>query len=303
MFTIPDTFTKRMHELYGMQGEAWSEALPSLIADCANRFGFSPETPFSNLSYNFVLRAKLSDGKPAVLKSSFLKDELSREVSVLRAYEGRGAIRVLDADEDWGMALLEGADPGTPLSAITDDAMATDIFCQVFHRLHLPVPTGSVYPSMKQYFAAIERYRERFDDGNAAAPLPESWVENAEECLVYLIMTTTENLLLHGDLHHDNILRQGEKQWVVIDPKGIIGDIHFDTIQYLLNYMDRGGDREQVLRGRIALMADRLGLDPRRIAMWGVVRGVLEACWTIEGGGTDWHRGIQLTELFAKCLD
>lgn len=90
MFTIPDTFTKRMHELYGMQGEAWSEALPSLIADCANRFGFSPETPFSNLSYNFVLRAKLSDGKPAVLKSSFLKDELSREVSVLRAYEGRG---------------------------------------------------------------------------------------------------------------------------------------------------------------------------------------------------------------------
>ena len=100
-------------------------------------------------------------------------------------------------------------------------------------------------------------------------------MENAEERLEYLIATTSENLLLHGDLHHDNILRQGEEKWAVIDPKGIIGDIHFDTIQYLLNYEDRGGDCEQVLRNRIANMADRLGLDPRRIAMWGVARGVL----------------------------
>lgn len=303
MIVIPETFIERMHELYGKQGVAWSEALPGLITDCASRFDFSPKAPFSNLSYNFVLRAKRSDGKPTVLKSSFMKDELSREISVLRAYEGRGAVHVLDADEEWGMALLEGADPGTPLSTIEDNASATDIFCEVFRRLHLPAPTGSLYPSMKQHFAAIERYRERFDDVNTAAPLPESWVENAEECLAYLITTTRENLLLHGDLHHENILRQGEEQWVVIDPKGIIGDIHFDTIQYLLNYVDRGGDCEQVLRDRIAIIADRLGLDPRRIAMWGVARGVLEACWTIEDGGTDWHRGIQITERFAKCLD
>ncbi|GIP19737.1 aminoglycoside phosphotransferase family protein [Paenibacillus sp. J22TS3] len=303
MIVIPDTFIERINELYGEQGVAWSEALPGLLNDYASRFDFTPESPFPNLTYNFVLRAKLNGGKPVVLKSSFMKDELSREVSVLRAYQGRGAIHVLDADEELGMVLLEGANPGTPLSTIEDDERATDIFCKVFRRLHLPAPTGSLYPSIRQHFAAIERYRERFDDVNIAAPLPESWVENAEECLAYLITTTIENHLLHGDLHHDNILRQGEEQWVVIDPKGLIGDIHFDTIQYLLNYEDRGGDCEQVLRGRIAIMADRLGLDPRRIAMWGVARGVLEACWTIENGGTDWHRGIQITERFAKCLD
>lgn len=303
MIVIPKKFIARMHELYGEEGVAWSETLPGLIADYANRFEFSPEAPFSNLSYNFVLRAKRSGGKPVVFKSSFLKDELSREVSVLRAYEGRGAIHVLDADEGKGVALLEGADPGTPLSSIEEDARATDIFCEVFRRLHLPAPAGSLFPSIKQHFAAIERYRERFDAMNAAAPLPESWVENAEECLAYLVSTTNENFLLHGDLHHDNILRHGEEQWAVIDPKGIIGDIHFDTIQYLLNYEDRDGDCEQVLRRRIAIMADSLGLDHRRISMWGVARGVLEACWTIEDGGTDWHRGILITERFARCLD
>ncbi|WP_171681561.1 aminoglycoside phosphotransferase family protein [Paenibacillus planticolens] len=303
MIVIPDTFIKRMQELHGEQGVAWSEALPRLIDECANRFNFNPQDPFPNLSYNFVLRATRSDGKRVVLKSSFMKGELSREVSVLRAFEGRGVIHVLDADEDWGVVLLEGAEPGMPLSTIEKDALATDIFCQVFRRLHLSPPTGSLYPSMKQHFAAIERYRDRFTDMNVDGPLPPSWVENAEECLEYLIATTSENFLLHGDLHHDNILRQGEEKWAVIDPKGIVGDIHFDTIQYLLNYENRGGDCELVLRDRIAIMADRLGLDPRRIAMWGVARGVLEACWTIEDGGTDWHRGIQITERFAKFLD
>ncbi|RAP75686.1 aminoglycoside phosphotransferase family protein [Paenibacillus montanisoli] len=302
MIVIPEPFVERMRELHGEQGVGWSKALPGLIKDCASRFDFRPEEPFSNLSYNFVLRAKLSDGKPAVLKLSFMKDELSREVHALRAFEGRGAVHVLEADEEMGVALLEGVNPGTPLSAIEDDTHATEIFCNVFRRLHLPAPSGQLYPIMKQHFAAIERYRERFDDADLTAPLPESWVENAEECLSYLISTTSENLLLHGDLHHENIIRQGEEQWAVIDPKGIIGDIHFDTIQYLLNYEDRGGDCEQVLRRRIAIMAEELGLDPRRIAMWGVVRGVLEACWTIEDGGSDWHRGIQITERFAQCL-
>ncbi|WP_217597720.1 aminoglycoside phosphotransferase family protein [Cohnella sp. GbtcB17] len=303
MFAIPDTFRKRMHELHGEEGAAWTEALPGLVREFAQRFGFVPEQPFSNLSYNFLLRAKRSDGHPVVLKASFMKEELSREIKVLRAYEGRGTIRVLDEDEDRGAALLECVEPGTPLSAIEDDAAATEIFCEVFNGLQHSAPTDAGYHSMKRHFAGIERYRERQSGGESEAPLPESWLENAEECLAYLISTTSENVLLHGDLHHENILLRGESQWAVIDPKGVVGDIHFETIQYLLNYEDRGGDREQVLHNRIAIMADRLDLDRRRIAMWGVARGVLDACWTIEDGGTDWQRGIGISERFAKYLN
>ncbi|MFD2329423.1 aminoglycoside phosphotransferase family protein [Cohnella sp. GCM10020058] len=302
MMEIPQPFIDRMSELHGEEGVAWCTTLPGLIAEHASRLGFIPETPFPDLTYNFVLRVRRTDGKPAVLKCSFMKEELAREVSVLRDYEGRGAIRVLEADEETGVVLLESANPGKPLSSMEDDSQATAIFCEVFRRLQLPATAGKPYPSIKQHFAAIERYRERYDDDKRSAPLPESWVENAEECLQYLIATTSENVLLHGDLHHGNILRHGE-DWAVIDPKGIVGDIHFDTIQYLLNYEDQGGHRDQVLRNRIAIMADWLGLDPRRIAMWGVARGVLEATWTIEDGGTDWERGIQITERFSKCLD
>ncbi|WP_127589123.1 aminoglycoside phosphotransferase family protein [Paenibacillus koleovorans] len=306
MIEIPPAFLQRMHELHGEAGLAWAEALPGLIAECAARFDFRSVAPFPDLTWNFILLGKDAEDRSIVLKASFLKDELAREVRVLRAYAGHGGVRVLDADESWGVAVLEGVVPGTPLSTIEDDERATAVFCEVFRRLHSQdLPVDGVFPTLLQHFAAMERYRlKRVEDKPQETPLPEKWVETAEVYLADLLASTQEPLLLlHGDLHHYNLLLRGENQWMVIDPKGVVGDVHFETIQYLLNFEDRGGDRESLLLRRIAMMADRLGLDPQRIAMWGVARGVLEACWTLEDGGADWQKGIEITERFASVLD
>ncbi|QHW30931.1 phosphotransferase [Paenibacillus rhizovicinus] len=305
MAMVPSPFIARMRELRGEEGVSWTAGLPRLTDSCASRFGLVIEAPFSDLSWNYVLRARQADGSPVVLKCSMNKEELTKEMNVLRAYAGRGAVAVIDADEELGAAVMQSAEPGTQLADIEDDTLATEIFCSVFRRLHDTAESefkDMKLPSIKEHFAAIERYRERYSVQEAQAPLPESWVENAEECLAYLIASTEHNVLLHGDLHHYNILRQGDEDWAVIDPKGIIGDIHFDTIQYMLNYEDRGGTCEEVLERRIAIMTERLGLDPRRIGMWGVARGVLEACWSMESG-EDWHNGIRITERFAKWID
>lgn len=298
MTLVPGDFAMRMNDLYGQKGDTWSDALPGLLERCESRFGIRLESPFSNLSWNLILKATKVNGTPVVLKIGVLKEELSRESSALHAYAGRGAIEVLDTDDDLGALLLEHVDPGTPLSAIEDDEVATGIFCGVFKRLYCPM-SGGRYTSIKDHFSAIERYRDRVSDG-AVARLPEHLVQRAEYVLAYLISSTRESVLLHGDLHHDNILRQRESEWVVIDPKGVVGDRHFDTIQYLLNYVDRGGDSHTVLARRIAMITDRLSLDPRRIAMWGIARGILEACWSIEDGKTDWDKGVQIAERFAK---
>lgn len=106
-------------------------------------------------------------------------------------------------------------------------------------------------------------------------------------------------MLIHGDLHHENILQNGDGGWAVIDPKGIIGDVYFETIQYLLNYVDRDGDCDTVLSRRVAIISERLSLDRSRIARWGIARGVLEACWAVEGGA-DWKEGIDISERFTR---
>ncbi|MFD1675205.1 aminoglycoside phosphotransferase family protein [Alicyclobacillus fodiniaquatilis] len=301
MTLVPDNFKTRVRELYGQAGEDWLQALPQVLDQCQRRFGIRFEGPFENLSWNLILKAKLNDETPVVFKLAVLKEEVSKELRVLRAHAAHGAIRVIEADENLGALVLERAEPGTPLSTIENDDLATEIFTDVFRRLHGAPVNHDLYPSIKEHFKAIKRYYDR--SGALQGPLPTYWVKRAMQTLQHLNSTTKEPVLLHGDLHHDNILRQGIGNWVVIDPKGIVGDPHFDAIQFLLNYEDRGSDVDTLLYRRIVIISKHLDLDPHRIAMWGVARGILEACWILENGGSNWSEGIRITERFAKCLD
>ncbi len=203
----------------------------------------------------------------------------------------------MDFDGPLRALLLQRAVPGDPLSTVTDDDRATEIFCSVFRRLHQGSFTGT-HQSISEHFSAIARYQQmRVATGG---PLPLWWVDRAADYLTNLASSNGETELLHGDLHHDNILHDGG-EWVVIDPKGIIGDPHFDVIQYLLNYPGRGGDPEAVLARRMAMMTEQLTLDAQRIAMWGIAKGILDACWALEDGA-DWRSGLHTAERFERWL-
>lgn len=128
-----------------------------------------------------------------------------------------------------------------------------------------------------------------------------AWLVRALAYLNDLSASTHRPILLHGDLHHDNILRH-QHAWVVIDPKGIIGDLHFDVMQYLLKNPGRGGDAMRVLRRPVATIEDRLSLEKERIAMWGIAKGLLDACWALRDGG-DWRRGLHTAGRFERLRD
>ncbi|WP_020620753.1 aminoglycoside phosphotransferase family protein [Paenibacillus daejeonensis] len=300
MTRIPDHFLEKMVTIYGSDVEAWVQSLPKLISMCEKQFGIEVEAPFDNLSYNYIAHGKDRENRPIVLKLSFEKAALAQEMRTLTAFAGRGAVEVIEWNDQLGAAVLERALPGTPLSATLDDREATEVFCEVFRRLHRqPVAEVADFQTMREWFRALARYRTHF---GSAGPLPEHWIVRAEETLEDLLITTNEVVLLHGDLHHENMLQCGDHDWAVIDPKGIVGDIYFEVLQYLLNYVDRGGDCDTVLSRRVAIISERLSLDPKRIAQWGIARGVLDACWAVEDGA-DWKGGIEITERFAKLLD
>jgi len=286
-----------MVNIYGSRAEEWVRSLPDLISRSEAQFDIKLEAPFKNLSYNYIAHGKTGKGRPIVLKLSIEKKELAQEMQALNAFAGRGAVEVIERNDQLGAAVLEHVLPGTPLSAMLDDRASTEIFCEVLGRLRsLRVPEENDFHQMRRWFEAFVRYRNRF---GTEGPLSDHCLAGAEAILEELLATTTETALLHGDLHHDNILQTSEGDWAVIDPKGIIGDIHFETIQYLLNYIHRDGDSNTVLNRRVEMISQRLRLDRSRIARWGIARGVLEACWAIENGA-DWRLGIGISERFAK---
>ncbi|MFJ1627922.1 aminoglycoside phosphotransferase family protein [Marinilactibacillus psychrotolerans] len=298
MSKISEEFLEIMIKTYGKGVNDWVQKLPDLISECEHKFGIKIEKSFDNLSYNYVAEGT-KDDRSVVLKLSFLKEDLEKEVRVLKAFQGRSVVEVIEYDEVLGALLMEQVVPGNALTSVGNDQEEVEIFCQVFEDLHSPkLKVTDDYTSISRWFEGIKRYRKNYGSNGV---IKEAAIGRAEELLEGLVQTTEASVLIHGDLHQGNILRDHKGEWKVIDPKGIVGDIHFETIQYLLNHIDREGDPDKVLKRRIKQMSDCLNLDKYRIVKWGIVRGILEACWAIENGNSC-RNGLDIFERFNRLL-
>jgi streptomycin 6-kinase len=218
-FSIPRAFACRITEVHGAAGDAWLGRLPTIVTDCARRWSLRLDAPFQPLSYNYVAPVTRADGTPAVLKVGLPDPALRREAGALRLFDGRGAARLLAADLDRGALLLERLEPGEPLSALRADEAATTIAAQVMRQLWRPAPAEHAFPSVADWAAGLGDLRQRF--GGTSGLLPPALVDEAEALFADLIASMGEPVLLHGDLHHDNILTAGRHPWLAIDPKGL----------------------------------------------------------------------------------
>jgi streptomycin 6-kinase len=294
MNSVPDDFARTTVELYGDAGVAWIDHLPDLLAECEQRWSLTVGPPFVPLSYNYVASAIRADGTEVILKVGVPNPELRTEIAALHLYDGRGIARLLDADPDQGILLLERLQPGTPLANLDDDEEATHIAAQVMRQLWQPVPPEHPFPSVARWAAGLQRLRARY--GGTSGPLPSPLVEMAETLFDELIGSMAEPVLLHGDLHHWNILSAGREPWLALDPKGVVGEPGYEIGPLLLNPTLQPG---HVLARRIDQLAEELELDRERLRGWGLAHAVLSAWWTVEDHGHGWEEAITCAELLA----
>jgi len=119
---LPARFTRTIGATWGEPGRQWLSALPALLEDCARRWSLTLAPPFPNLTFNYVAPVALSDGTEAVLKVGVPNNELHAEAAALRAFDGRGSVRLLESDADAGVLLLERLRPGVVLTTLADEA-------------------------------------------------------------------------------------------------------------------------------------------------------------------------------------
>jgi len=201
---LPEDFAWRTIEMRGEAGRDWLARVPRLRDEAARRWSLTLGPAPSGLSYGYVCGAVDAYGVQVALKICFPDRELLTEVEALRVFDGHGVVRLLDADLDQGALLLERLEPGTPLSHVADDEEAISIAVKVMQQLWRPAPAGGDFPSDADWAAGLCRLRARFDGGTG--PLPRTLVEEAERLFNELLADQGEQVLLHGDLHQDNIL-------------------------------------------------------------------------------------------------
>lgn len=198
--------------IYGKRGEEWLAGLPCTIELLQQSWELSELKPFPNLSYSYLLKG-LQGKTPIVLKLSPDANLIDKEDRALKAFKGFGAIAVLRREE--GALLLEQAVPGDLLKNKLPQESRIEIVCKVMERLHqAPISSKEGFPAIEEWLAVIDKEWD----------LPKNHLERARKLKKKLVKKGSgRKVLLHGDLHQENILSQGTS-WVVIDPKGVIGD-------------------------------------------------------------------------------
>jgi len=160
--------------------------------------------------------------------------------------------------------------PGTPVSDLPDDE-ATIALARAMRSMWRPVPPGCGLPTVGQECAPLLT-----DVG-----LPAGLVLPARSTLADLLATAPQPVVLHGDLHHGNLLR-GPTGWVGIDPHGVTGDPSYDVGPLLLNPLP--AEVAHLVERRLDLLAEELAIDRGRLRQWGLVRAVLACTWSIADG-------------------
>ena len=297
MMKLPPHFTKTVSTTF-TGGTEWLARLPDLLAACERRWNLVIRPSPFTLSYNYVTAATLADGTEIVLKAGVPNRELRTEIAALRLYDGRGCVRLVDADPDQGVLLLERLHPGEMLTIVTDDDEATRLAAQVMQNLWRPLPAAHSFPSVADWANGLAELREEF--GGGTGPFDEGVVETAVSLFTDLLASSSEPVLLHGDLHHYNILSTGDG-WRVIDPKGVAGEPAYEVGALLRNpfTLFAEPDLKRITARRLDILAEMLALDRERLRQWSLAQAVLSAWWGYEDGGDpgDWQPTMRLAAV------
>lgn len=289
------------------EGAAWVSLLPGLVARSLDRWTLTAGAPFPSGSASWCAPVRAASGAELVLKISFPHDEARHEAAVLRAWGGRGAVRLVDHDvDDWAL-LLDRVHPGTPLRAARTPVLrrlaeAAD----VLRALHA-VPPPTVVPALGDVTAGLaDLLRSRVDASGVrvdpALLRDATAVLDAGTSVAAPGSTGAHGdpggpgraaVLLHGDLNPGNLLRRaassaGPAAWCAIDPKVLRGDPAYDPWPLLEQVGDpwRAPDPVRTLRDRTRLVATRAGLDAGAVAAWAVARSVEAALWEWQHAAT-----------------
>ena len=231
--------------------------------------------------------------QPVVLKVLRAPGDEWLAGNVIAAFRGRGMVRVLDCAE--GAMLLEEINPGVPLVDLTAagrDDEACVVFAQVLSSM-APDPAPAQVPTAADWGRGFERHAATVD-----TQIPPDLLSQAQEVYASLVATQKGPRLLHGDLHHENILLDAARGWLAVDPKGVIGELEFELGAWLRNplgYPDLFTQPSAIDR-RLERLCARLPIDPSRTLGWAFAQGILSAIWTVEDEGAirPDHAGLAL---------
>lgn len=247
----------------------WLDALPRLVADCAQEWSLELESPVDT-PHSLVVPARA-----VVLKLNAPSHlEADREADALERWDGRGAVRLVARDDERRALLLERCRPGTCLWDTDEDEVV--VMSELIPRLQVDVvgehPFALVADEADRWAETVPRWY-----AETGRPFERSLLDAALD--VYRTVDRSAARLVNQDLHGGNVLLAEREPWLAIDPKPLVGEREVEASGLLRNTDD-------ISRWLDALV--ELGFDRERARSWGVAHNLAWA-WDERRGWSAEH--------------
>lgn len=246
------------------------------IAPWLERWRLIPDGwPFQTVWTRSLLQPVRQDGRATMLKLAIYPEEV-RGAAVMAWWDGAGAAPVLAHE---GHALLmvraEGAEDLTRWVAEGRDDAATEVLCRGLARLHAPrgAPPPAGLIRLEDWFASVQRRQGQGEPFVRAHALAQA-----------LLAAPQDMRVLHGDMHHGNLLDFGRLGWLAVDPKGVVGERAYDYANIFRNPDMATPLSPGRLERQLDLVCRLAGLEPRRMLQWVCAHAVLSLAWCLEDG-------------------
>jgi len=248
-------------------GRAWLADLPTVVAGLAREWNLQIGAAFEGSNVSYVAPA-MRGSEHVVLKIQWPDDESRHEAEALRVWNGAGAVRLLAHDMERHALLIERCTPGTYLAAAPGvDALA--VLIDLLPRLWKAVgpPFKSLTEEAQEWAATLDA-----DWDAAGRPCERRLVDATAEFLDQIAKSQGEQVLVHQDLHGENVLAAEREPWLVIDPKPLAGEREF-SLAPIIRSFEFGHSQKEVVY-RLDRLSSELRLDRDRVRGWTIAQTI-----------------------------
>lgn len=248
--------------------------------------GFAPK----GLAINQICFLERGD-RSFVLKTGLPEPELFTEMRTLQIWRGRSnRVQLLDCDENNGILLLERIQPGHTFReqpVINRSSVIPELFAEI------PVKVDTDLPRYEQW---LQRAFDHQNDEFLSGP-----IELAESLYAGLRLDAADEFLLHGDLHHENMLLDDNGGWIAIDPKGVMGARLLEYGRFMHNFIaDEARPVAEVVTERAETLAGEFSAN--EIIKVGFIDLVLGCTWVVNSGEELGPERQQLIQTYAALV-
>ncbi|WP_336081256.1 aminoglycoside phosphotransferase family protein [Nocardia sp. SSK8] len=283
---------ENVREVFGVEGERWIAELPGVVDGLKARWGLHIfHGPYRGGTHAYVAPVFRSDRSLVVVKVPVVDEENVAEATALYAYDGDGAVRLLEYDPGSGAMLLECAEPGRALltqpgfpslEGRPENAEKVALACSLYRRLRRPLPAAPpTFPPLPRATDLIVGLRARLADPALAPLISDPLRARVEHWCTELATFDGPPLIVNRDTHLGNIVAAEREPWLLIDPKPCLGEAAFDA-GFLLMIQVQSCPTRAHADAVVDATATALAVDPARARGWALIRVVEEMTWAVE---------------------